>query len=123
MKIMSGRYGFSLETWEETKKEIRKILIDHAKIKSPISYTELASQIMTIEIEPHAHALHDMLGEISISENSAGRGLLSIFVVHKGDDTMPGPGIFKIAKDIGRDTSDREKFWIEEIYFVHSHWK
>ena len=121
--IMSGKYGFSIETWEVAKEEIRKILIDRAKINSPISYSELASQIMTIEIEPHAHALHEMLGEISISEDSAGRGLLSIFVVHKGGDMMPGPGFFDLAKMRGRDTSDRGKFWIEEINFVHFHWK
>ena len=123
MKVMSGKYGFSIETWEAAKVEIRKILIDRAKNNSPISYLELASQIMTIEIEPHAHALHEMLGEISISEDNAGRGLLSVFVVHKGDDMMPGQGFFIVAEDRGRDTSDREKLWIDEIKFVHSHWK
>jgi len=120
---MSGKYGFSIEKWEEAKEEIIKILIARARISSPISYSDLASQIMTIEIEPDAYALHEMLGEISIDEDNAGRGLLSIFVVHKDGDMMPGQGIFDLAKNRGRDTSDREKFWIEEINFVHSHWK
>jgi len=102
---MSDKYGFSEEEREEAKEEIKKILITRAKIKSPISYSELASQIMTIAIEPHAHALHDMLGEITIAEDNAGRGLLSALVIHKDGDGMPGQGFFDVAKKRGKDTS------------------
>ena len=123
MSTMSGKYGLPIEKWEEAKEEIRKILIGRAKILNPISYSELASQIMTIQIEPHEYALAEMLGEISIAEDNAGRGLLSILVIHKDGDMMPGQGLFDLAENRGRDTSDREKFWINELNFVHSHWK
>ena len=123
MASMSGKYGFSIEVWEEAKEEIRQILIARAKIPDPISYSELASRLITIQVEPNEYALAEMLGEISMSEDDAGRGLLSILVVHKDGDMMPGQGLFDLAESRGRDTSDKEKFWIAELNYVSSHWK
>ncbi|MGB2693354.1 MAG: hypothetical protein WBB48_01225 [Thermodesulfobacteriota bacterium] len=120
---MSDKYGFPVKTWEEAKEEIRQILIARAKIRNPISYSELANQLTTIEIEPHAYALHEILGEISIAEDNAGRGLLSILVVHKDGNRMPGQGCFDLAQNRGRDTSNKLKFWLKELELVHSHWK
>ena len=37
----------------------------------------------------------------------AGRGMLSVIVVHKVGDMQPGPGFFQLAKKLGRDTSDK----------------
>ncbi len=119
---MAGKYGFSIEKWEEAKEEIRKILVARAKISNPISYSELASQIMTIEIEPHTYALHEMLGEISIDEDNAGRGLLTVLVVRKGD-MMPGQGFFDLAESRGRDISYKKKFGIDELNRVFAQWK
>jgi len=39
-----------------------------------------------------------MLGEISQEEDAAGRGMLSVIVVHKVGDMQPGPGFFQLAK-------------------------
>jgi len=119
---MAGKYGFSIEKWEEAKEEIRKILIARAKSQNLISYSELASQIMTIEIEPHAYALHEMLGEISIDEDNAGRGLLTVLVVRKGN-MMPGQGFFNLAESRGRDTINKLKFLAEETNRVFAQWK
>jgi hypothetical protein len=46
-----------------------------------------------------------MLGEISL-EGAAGRGMLSVIVVHKDGDMQPGPGFFELAEELDRDTSD-----------------
>ena len=35
-----------------------------------------------------------MLGDISSAEDDAGRGLLTVVVVHKSGDMKPGPGFF-----------------------------
>ncbi|MEX0999742.1 MAG: hypothetical protein WD000_07260 [Thermodesulfobacteriota bacterium] len=120
---MSGRYGFSVEQWDEVKEEIKNILIDRAKVENTISYSELANQIMSIEIEPHERALHEMLGEISINEDDSGRGLLSALVIHKDGDMIPGQGFFDLAASRDRDTSDKDRFWSKELKSVFSYWK
>ena len=56
-----------------------------------------------------------MLGQISEEEDAAGRGMLSVLVVHKDGDKMPGPGFFTLAKKLGRDISDRDKCWSDEL--------
>lgn len=45
------------------------------------------------------------------------RGMLSVVVVHKDGDGKPAPGFFKMARELGRDTSDEVAFWIEELAF------
>lgn len=63
-----------------------------------------------------------MLDEISDEEDQAGRGMLSVIVVHKSGDQKPGSGFFKLAKKLGRETSDTDKCWIEELNRVYSYW-
>lgn len=73
-------------------------------------------------MEPDSFALAHMLGEISEEENAAGRGMLSVIVVHKNGDMQPGPGFFQLAKKLGRDTSDKTTCWVNELHGVHRHW-
>ncbi|HWT03244.1 MAG TPA: hypothetical protein VN256_23530 [Pyrinomonadaceae bacterium] len=80
-----------------------------------VPYSELTKLVRTIHFSPEGKDFHHMLDEISREEDDAGRGMLSVIVVHKEGDMMPGPGFFKLAKQLGRDTSDREKCWIEEF--------
>lgn len=119
---MSGKYGFTKTQWKKAKEEIRHILIDRAKVRGMIPYSELVSEVQTIKLNPESYALAEMLGEVSIAEDEAGRGLLSVIVVHKYGDMQPGPGFFEMAESRGRDTSDVLKCWIEEVKRVHAQW-
>ena len=56
-----------------------------------------------------------MLGEISTEENEAGRGMLTVVVVHKEGDMKPGPGFFELAQKLGRQVGDLDVFWISEF--------
>jgi len=87
-----------------------------------ISYSDLVFRIETIRMELDSFALAHMLGEISEEQNAAGRGMLSVIVVHKDGDMQPGPGFFQLAKKLGRDTSDKTTCWVEELRRVHGHW-
>jgi hypothetical protein len=87
-----------------------------------IAYSGLVSQIETIRMEPDSFALAHMLGEISETEDAAGRGMLSVIVVHKVGDMQPGPGFFQLAKKLGRQISDKTTCWVEELHRVHGHW-
>lgn len=115
-------YGFSDTTWRAAKQEMTRILTDRAKVRGMIPYSELVHQMKTISLTPDSFALAAMLGEVSESEDAAGRGMLSVIVVHKVGDMQPGPGFFKLASDLGRDTTDITKCWIDEIKKVYRYW-
>ena len=110
---MNTKYGFTLEQWENAKEEIRNILINVARTEGRITYSDLAARVTSISLQAWSYALAALLGEISKEEDLAGRGMLSVIVVHK-EDKKPGHGFFSLAKDLGRDISDKEKFWIDE---------
>lgn len=119
---MTMKYGFDINDWNDAKSEMRGLLIDRAKLRGMMPYSELASQITSITMEANSYALAALLGEISTDEDTAGRGMLSVIVVHKIGDMQPGPGFFDLAKRLGRDTSDILKCWVEELHTVHRIW-
>ncbi len=115
-------YGFSQPDWDAAKQEARNLLIQRAKLRGMIPYSDLARKIRAIHLEAHDQRLFHLLGEISSEEDAAGRGMLSVLVVHKLGDMQPGPGFFELAKQLGRDTSDILKCWVEELKRVHAVW-
>lgn len=119
---MTTKYSYSIADWNKAKEEMRQILIERAKVRGMIPYSELAAQIDTIPIKPESYALAAMLGEISRAEDASGRGMLTVIVVHKSGDMQPGPGFFQLAKELGRDTSDILKCWVDELKKVHAYW-
>ncbi|MXY44633.1 MAG: hypothetical protein F4Y50_11375 [Dehalococcoidia bacterium] len=120
---MTQTYGFPLEVWEEAKEETRQILIQCARDEKPIAYSELVAEIHTIRFEPQDPRLGEMLGQISSAENVAGRGMLSLLVVHKGGDHMPGPGFFNLAESLGKQFDDNLTFWVKEFEYVIEYWR
>ena len=119
---MTTRYGFAPQTWAAAKEEMRQAMIQRAKVRGMIPYSELVEKVTEIDLEPNSYALAGMLGEVSSEEDTAGRGMLSVIVVHKDGDMQPGPGFFELAKELGRDTSDILKCWVEELKKVHRVW-
>lgn len=119
---MTTRYGYTAQEWEAAKNEMLHALVERAKVRGMIPYSELVENVKSIELEPNAFALSALLGEISAEEDAAGRGMLSVLVVHKDGDMQPGPGFFELAGQLGRDTSDILRCWIEELKKVHRVW-
>lgn len=119
---MQNKYGYAESDWEKAKVQATKVLIDVARRKGRIAYSELAARITEIQIEAHDLRLFHLLGEISTSEDKAGRGMLTAIVVHKSGDMQPGPGFFELAKSLGKDTSDVLVCWINEFNKVHNYW-
>lgn len=116
------KYGFDYSAWELAKEEVKSLLIERAKLRGMIPYSDLVRQIKSINIEAHDQRLFQLLGEVSIEENSEGRGMLTVIVVHKQGDMQPGPGFFDLAKKLGKDTSDILSCWIKELKKVHGYW-
>ena len=75
-----------------------------------IFYSELVAEIGSCDLEPQSPQLAHMLGEVSTAEHNAGRGMLTVVVVHKSSDQMPGPGFFELARSLGHDTADKQSF-------------
>ena len=119
---MTTKYGYEQQEWEAAKSEMREALVERAKVRGMIPYSELVEKISTIELEPNSYALAAMLGEVSTEEAAADRGMLSVLVVHKVGDMQPGPGFFELAKELGRVTSDILKCLVEELKKVHRVW-
>jgi len=117
-----NKYGFTPKEWAAAKQETKDILTARAKVRGMIPYSDLSAKITSVRLEVHDKRLFHLLGELSEVEDAAGRGMLSVIVVHKSGDMLPGPGFFELAKQLGRDTSDILKCWIEELKKVHAYW-
>ena len=119
---MTANYGYEPQEWEAAKVEMRAAWVERAKVRGMIPYSELVEKITAIELEPNSFALAAMLGEVSTEEAAADRGMLSVLVVHKVGDMQPGPGFFELAGELGRETSDILKCWVDELKKVHRVW-
>jgi hypothetical protein len=97
-------------------------MIEAARRRATIAYSELVAAIRAIHFQADEKPFHNLLGQISIEENAAGRGMLSVVVVHKGGDFRPGPGFFDLAHDLGRTIVARDDFWTEELQRVYDAW-
>ena len=61
---MAAKYGYSLTDWNKAKEEMRQILIERAKVRGMIPYSELVSKIKIIILLPESSSLARMLDEI-----------------------------------------------------------
>ncbi|MDP2904807.1 MAG: hypothetical protein Q8O22_00720 [Candidatus Omnitrophota bacterium] len=112
--------------WECAKREMKLAIIERAKKRIMINYSELLNKITLLKLDmeqvDHRNIMAEMLGEISLVEDKAGRGMLSALVTHKTGDMEPGQGFFQYAESLGKDISDKTKFWAQEVNKIHKYW-
>ena len=112
-------WGHRLELWNAAMVEARDALEKVAKAgHAPIFYGQLNRKIASISFEPNGHDFHGLLGQLSEESDQEGKGMISALVVHK-EDGQPGKGFFTLAKTLGRDVSDPDKCWSEELKRVY----
>jgi hypothetical protein len=119
---VQSKCGFRIDNWNKAKAEMRALLSQRAQVGKTITYADLMCNVRTVRLDPQSNAMAAMLGEISEEEDAAGRGLLSVIVVHTSGDMQPGPGFFELAKKRGRDTSDIVECWVGELRNVYAVW-
>lgn len=123
---METRWGIDSASWTEAVDQIRDILIEEARSGRLISYTKLSQQVTATPLTPDAHALHQMLGDVSREADQGGGPLLSALVVYEHDQ-VPGPGFFAMARALGRQFEDnklgRLEFWQAETRRVFEQWR
>lgn len=110
-----SKFGISTETWESAKQEAKGAILQRAKVKKTLTYSDLVGKISAMPFSPDDPRLFELLGELSIEGDAAGLGMISALVVHKTGDLKPGPGFFELAKRLGRNTSDGDKCWVAEL--------
>jgi aromatic ring-opening dioxygenase catalytic subunit (LigB family) len=118
-----NKFGFTRVAWRAAKNEVRAILIECAKRRRFITYSQLAPQIVAVSVEYHDPRLNALLGQVATEEEQRGRGLLSVLVVHKLGDMQPGPGFYKLAEWFGRKIPDMTRFWVDEFNSVFDYWQ
>jgi len=115
-------FGISAQDWDAAKGQARAAMVERAKVRGMIPYSDLVKKIPAVKFLAHDTRLFHLLGEISVEENNAGRGMLSVVVVHKHGDMQPGPGFFVLGQHLGYDTKDLLRFWVEQLKKVHAFW-
>ena len=106
---------------------VRKKLIETARARETISYSELGGLIGLDMGQPDQRTcLSDLLGEINIAEHEEDRPMLSAVAVLKGEG-WPGSGFFEIARHFGlwsgnKDPGVQEGFFIAELKRVYAYW-
>jgi len=132
MKHENFDHGFSEEIWSAGKEVARKVMIAASSRgrqdpRRLVTYSKLVAEIKaaipSLDLDPYDSRLNHMLCEISTEEYKAGRGMLSVVVVHAQGDKMPGEGFFQLAQKLNRDTGDREAFWIDELCKVYQQYR
>src|SRR4051812_3123114 len=99
--VLQGSFDVPPEKWAAAKDEIRRVLVEKAKQRSMIPYSELVGRVTSVNFRAFDQKLFAILGQISFEENEQGRPLLSVLVVHKTGDMQPGEGFFELAQSLG----------------------
>lgn len=115
-------FNIQTQDWAEAKQQAIAAMVDRAKVRGMIPYSDLVNKIDAVRFQAHDTRLFHLLGEVSVEENASGRGMLSVVVVHKHGDMQPGPGFFVLGQHLGYDTKDLLKFWVEQLHKVHGYW-
>lgn len=116
-------FGHPAKDWQAAKDQIRDVLIDCAKREATITYSELVAKVSALDLQAHDPRLDQLLGQIASEEVGAGRGMLSVVVVHKTGDLRPGKGFYTCAEQLRMDVSDPEKLWVDQLKRVYSSWR
>jgi hypothetical protein len=115
-------HGFTDSEWRRVVAEAITILRQRAVQGLTITYSELSNELHSASIGPRDPAMGLLLADVSTEEHASGRGLLSVIVVHKDGDMVPGEGFYELAESLGFDVSDRDAFWIAELKRVLAYW-
>ncbi len=105
--------------YQALKAEIRALMIEAARARQTITYSELCRELKTAHLHYHSTLLTKLLSEIGQVEVEAGRGVLPAVVVTK-QTHIPGGGYF--AGMDGVDADALEAMWRDDFDSVCDYW-
>ena len=116
------KFGQTAHAWATFKAEARAYMSATAARRGMITYGDLAAQMTSVAVQAPDQMLWEIIGDVARDEGAAGRGLLSVVVVHKHGDMEPGKGFFELAKYFKRNTRDRTACFVAELKTVYQYW-
>lgn len=119
MKFPFGRIP-DQHAWGTLKSEIRRVLYPRRARSKLITYGQL-TPLLSIPLEPNSTELRFLLGEVCREDDAAGLGMTPVLVVHdegNGRPGIPGSGFWEVAAELGRDVTDRDTLFVQELRLV-----
>lgn len=120
---MTKKSGPIAARWSEIIAETRAILIQQARLRQTITYSELCAMLQTARIHYHSPLMVRLLDDIGRIEYEAGRPVLPAVVVTK-QTGIPGAGYFRIAGTTPDEQtlSNAEAIWSADLQAVFDYW-
>ncbi len=114
------RFTLTEVEWDVMVEAMRAELIEFAKQKRIVTYSELAL-LLPVYIHPGSYAFTRLLSRVCSEEEDAGHGLLCALVVSKATG-IPGAGFFRGAAERGYDGSNLDEYWHAQLEQVFAYW-
>lgn len=122
--MANGHAVFTLTAEEKASyiEEMRAILIEQARMRQTITYSDLALA-MSIYLHPHSYTFANIMRLVCREELAKGHGQLCALIVSKVTG-MPGGGYFKGISPLPDDEAmlDAESYWRGELEAVFAYW-
>jgi len=116
--VTKRRWGLEPDEWGGATQRLLHLLVDAAAGRTTVTYGEAARRAFDGRFSARSGALMDLLGDVDTQVMDE-RGVMIATLVVRADTGRPGEGYFAFAADaMGRDVSDRERFWREEAEAV-----
>lgn len=126
-------YGRSDDDWDRIVVDAVGFLIDQARLKRTVSYSELSTALaraghtpFDFSLERDRAAVGGVLGN-AVRRTIGDSGImLSAIVAYIGQND-PGPGFYKFATELGllpntAPADDKLAFWSRQVKAVHEHY-
>lgn len=113
------RWGLPLADWETAKAQAEAAVVERARRRSTITYSELCAAIPVARFKPYSWRLMALLDEVCAEEDAA-YGIILATLVVRADSGRPGDGYFRALEWLGADVSEREAVWLAEAERVWS---
>jgi len=116
--VTKRRWGLEPDEWSGATQRLLCLLRDAATRRETVTYGDAARHAFDGRFSARSGALMDLLGDVD-TRVMAERGVMIATLVVRADTGRPGEGYFAFAADeMGRDVSDRERFWRKEAEAV-----
>jgi hypothetical protein len=113
----AARLGYTDGQWETARTEVREAIIEAARFRRLITYSEVAARVTVIAVSAHGPLLAHLLGEVLGEAMEEDLLALTAIVVHAADQ-RPGGGFCKEARRNGAVFSDPDEYWIGQVRAV-----
>ena len=118
MKRSGARFGLSDEQWDSAKAELRAAILEAAYERRMTWYSEVATSVTTISLDPHSYLMNYLLGAVFEDEHEVEQLALTSIVTHKYGDKEPGPGFYDMARSLEYRFTDPYIFWATQVQAV-----